>query len=95
MSSVEPSRQLRTMYPSLGAILLTASQDEPLLKTALDRSAFDSRGPPPTLAAPTRSPRSGSHHGVAYGLDELPHGMGLGDPRIGSVAEGHLADRLG
>ncbi|WP_447974687.1 response regulator [Nitrospira sp. Kam-Ns4a] len=41
MNGVELLRRIRTMYPSLGVIMLTASQDEPLLKTALDLGAFD------------------------------------------------------
>lgn len=41
MNGVEVLRQLQQSHPSVGVIMLTASQDEPLLKTALDLGAFD------------------------------------------------------
>lgn len=41
INGVEVLRQLQQSHPSVGVIMLTASQDEPLLKTALDLGAFD------------------------------------------------------
>jgi DNA-binding response OmpR family regulator len=41
MNGVELLRQISKSHPSVGVIMLTASQDEPLLKAALDLGAFD------------------------------------------------------
>jgi DNA-binding NtrC family response regulator len=41
MNGVEMLRQAIRSYPKVGFIMLTASQDEPLLKGALDLGAFD------------------------------------------------------
>jgi DNA-binding response OmpR family regulator len=41
MTGVEMLRQVSKSHPAVGVIMLTASQDEPLLKAALDLGAFD------------------------------------------------------
>jgi DNA-binding response OmpR family regulator len=41
MNGVEMLRQVSRSHPKVGVIMLTASQDEPLLKSALDLGAFD------------------------------------------------------
>lgn len=41
MNGVEMLRQASRSHPKVGVIMLTASQDEPLLKAALDLGAFD------------------------------------------------------
>ncbi len=41
LNGVEVLRRLQTSHPAVGVIMLTASQEEPLLKTALALGAFD------------------------------------------------------
>lgn len=41
INGVEVLRRLKAQHPAVGVIMLTASQEEPLLKTALDLGAFD------------------------------------------------------
>jgi len=41
VSGVDMLREVSKSHPSVGVIMLTASQDEPLLKAALDLGAFD------------------------------------------------------
>ena len=41
MTGVEMLRQVSRSHPKVGVIMLTASQDEPLLKSALELGAFD------------------------------------------------------
>lgn len=41
MNGVEVLRQISRSHPRVGVIMLTASQEEPLLKTTLDLGAFD------------------------------------------------------
>jgi two-component system, chemotaxis family, CheB/CheR fusion protein len=50
INGVEVLRYLRNAHPAVGVIMLTASQEEPLLQTALDLGAFDVLCKPVDLA---------------------------------------------